>query len=71
MQTYLNSEVITSNPFADRVPPNVIDGKCNYRLVGETTRDATDLFVLIWKIDIVVSYTVVAAFHGSQSYYGT
>ena len=50
---------------------DVIDANGNYRNIGTTTSDASGMFTFSWKPDIEGSYTVVATFHGSQSYYGT
>jgi hypothetical protein len=61
----------SSNTTGVPVSIDVIDANGNYRHVGDTTSDASGLFTFTWKPDIVGSYTVVATFHGSQSYYGT
>jgi hypothetical protein len=50
---------------------DVVDANGNYRNIGSTTSDASGLFTFNWKPDIDGPYTVVATFHGSQSYYGT
>ena len=47
----------------------VIDANNNYRQIGSTTSDASGLFTLNWKPDIAGSYTVIAIFAGSESYY--
>jgi len=48
---------------------NVVDSNGNYRNIGSTTSDANGVFSLTWNPDISGSYTVIASFAGSQSYY--
>ena len=48
---------------------DVIDSNGNYRHIGDTTSDASGKFNLAWAPDISGSYTVIANFAGSQSYY--
>jgi hypothetical protein len=47
----------------------VIDNNNNYRQIGSTTSDASGMFTFNWTPDIAGSYTVVAIFAGSESYY--
>ncbi len=47
----------------------VIDQNGNYRQIGQTTSDSMGMFSLTWTPDIEGSYTVVASFGGSESYY--
>jgi hypothetical protein len=48
---------------------NVVDSNGNYREIGATTSDASGMFTFNWTPDIPGSYTVVAIFAGSESYY--
>ncbi len=48
---------------------SVIDSNGNYRTIGTTTSDASGMFTLSWAPDIPGSYTVIANFAGSNSYY--
>lgn len=50
---------------------DVVDSNGNYRHIGDVTSDASGMFTLSYKPDIEGSYTVIATFHGSNSYYGT
>ncbi len=50
---------------------DVIDSNGNYRNIGSTTSDASGKFSYAWTPDIVGHYTVVASFHGSESYYAS
>jgi outer membrane protein assembly factor BamB len=48
---------------------SVIDANGNYRTIGSATSDASGMFTYTWKPDIEGSYTVIATFTGSESYY--
>ena len=48
---------------------SVIDSNGNSRNIGMVTSDASGMFTLTWTPDIEGSYTVVANFAGSNSYY--
>jgi hypothetical protein len=50
---------------------NVIDSNGNYRTIGTTTSDSSGMFTYAWAPDIEGSYTVIATFAGSTSYYGS
>ncbi len=50
---------------------DVIDSNGNFRNIGTTTSDANGKFALTWTPDITGDYTVVASFHGSESYYAS
>jgi hypothetical protein len=50
---------------------SVIDANGNYRTVGAATTDSSGMFTCAWAPDIEGSYTVVASFAGSNSYYGS
>jgi len=48
---------------------NVIDSNGNFRPIGTTTSDASGFYSFAWQPDIAGSYTVIANFQGSQSYW--
>jgi hypothetical protein len=50
---------------------DVVDSNGNYRNIGTATSDSSGAFSFNWTPDITGSYTVIATFAGSQSYYGT
>ena len=60
-----------SNATGVPVSIDVIDSNGNYRNIGTTTSDVSGMYTLTWKPDIAGTYTVVASFHGSQSYYSS
>lgn len=51
------------------VSVNVVDSNGNYRNIGTVTSDSNGAFSYTWKPDIDGSYTVIASFAGSESYY--
>jgi hypothetical protein len=48
---------------------SVIDSNNNTRQIGSTTSDSSGMFTFAWASDITGSYTVIASFAGSNSYY--
>jgi hypothetical protein len=48
---------------------DVIDSNGNFRNIGNATSDSNGKFVFSWTPDITGSYTVIATFAGSKSYY--
>jgi hypothetical protein len=48
---------------------SVIDSNGNQRVIGTTTSDSSGIYTLTWKPDIPGSYTVIANFAGSSSYW--
>ena len=50
---------------------SVIDSNGNYRTIGTTSTDSSGMFTYAWAPDIEGSYTVIATFSGSNSYYGS
>jgi|WetSurMetagenome_2_1015567.scaffolds.fasta_scaffold38596_1 outer membrane protein assembly factor BamB len=50
---------------------DVLDSNGNYRTIGTATSDASGFFSLDWTPDIPGHYTVIATFHGSESYYSS
>jgi hypothetical protein len=48
---------------------DVIDSNGNYRNIGTTTSDTSGTFSFNWTPDIPGSYTVIATFAGSESYW--
>lgn len=58
-----------SNATGVPVSIDVIDSNNNYRNIGTTTSDKNGKFALAWTPDIEGTYTVIATFAGSESYY--
>jgi hypothetical protein len=52
-----------------QVTIDVFDSNGNYRNIGTATTDATGMYSLSWKPDIVGNFTVVATFHGTNGYW--
>jgi hypothetical protein len=50
---------------------DIIDSNGNYRNIGTTTSDSSGMFSFNWTPDISGSYTVIAKFAGSNSYWPT
>jgi hypothetical protein len=50
---------------------SVIDSNGNSRQIGSTTSDGSGMFTFNWTPDISGSYTVIASFAGSESYYSS
>jgi len=50
---------------------SVIDSNGNYRPIGTVTSDSSGMFTYAWAPDIPGSYTLIATFAGSNSYYGS
>jgi hypothetical protein len=50
---------------------SVIDSNGNPRQIGTTTTDSSGTFGFTWTPDIPGSYTVIATFLGSNSYWGS
>ena len=48
---------------------SVLDANNNYREIGKTTSDSDGFYRLLWKPDIPGTYTVIASFAGSESYW--
>jgi outer membrane protein assembly factor BamB len=48
---------------------DVVDNNGNFRNIGTTTSDANGVFSYTWTPDISGSYSVIATFTGSESYY--
>ncbi len=62
---------IPTNTTGVPVTLSVIDSNGNYRQIGTTTTDSSGMFTYSWAPDIPGSYTVIATFAGSNSYYGS
>jgi hypothetical protein len=52
-----------------QVTVDVLDSNGNYRNIGSAMTDATGMYTLSWKPDIVGNFTVVATFHGTNGYW--
>lgn len=48
---------------------DVIDANGNYRNIGTATSDSSGMFSFTWQPDIEGTYTVIATFAGSESYW--
>ncbi len=48
---------------------DVIDANGNYRNIGATNSDSSGMFTFTWKPDIEGTYTVIATFAGTKSYW--
>ena len=48
---------------------DVIDSNGNFRNIGTATSNANGVFSFTWTPDIEGTYTVIATFAGSESYY--
>lgn len=58
-----------TNTIGVPVSIDVVDANGNFRNIGKTTSDANGVFSFTWKPDIDGSYSVIATFAGSESYY--
>jgi hypothetical protein len=58
-----------SNTTGVSVTISVVDANGNFRTIGTPTSDSNGMFTFTWTPDIQGSYTVIASFAGSQSYY--
>ena len=50
---------------------DVLDSNGNYRNIGTATSDLSGKFSFTWTPDIPGDFTVIASFHGSESYYSS
>jgi outer membrane protein assembly factor BamB len=50
---------------------SVVDSNGNYRIIGSATTDINGNFNYMWTPDIPGTYTIVATFAGSKSYYSS
>ncbi len=50
---------------------DVLDSNGNYRNIGIATSDLSGKFSFTWTPDIPGDFTVIASFHGSESYYSS
>ncbi len=50
---------------------SVVDSNGNYRIIGNATTDINGNFNYMWTPDITGTYTIVASFGGSESYYSS
>ena len=48
---------------------SVVDANGNYRDIGTATSDQSGMYSFTWKPDIEGTYTVIATFQGSESYW--
>ena len=59
---------IPTNASGVTVTLDVVDANGNYRNIGSATTDISGTFGYTWTPDIPGQYTVIASFHGSNSY---
>lgn len=71
MEYVYQQQVLPSNTTGVTVTLSVLDANNNFRTIGTTTSDASGHYSFTWKPDIPGDYKVVAAFSGSNSYYGS
>jgi hypothetical protein len=69
MEYVYQQQSCPTNVTGVQVTINVLDSNGNYRTIGTTTSDGSGMFTFNWIPDIPGSYTVVADFAGTQSYY--
>ena len=69
MEYLYSQQPMPTNATGVPVSIDVLDSNGNYRNIGTTTTDTSGTFNFAWKPDIPGSYTVIATFHGSESYY--
>jgi hypothetical protein len=58
-----------SNTTGVPVTLSVVDANGNFRTIGTPTSDSSGMFTYSWTPDIQGSYTVIASFAGSESYW--
>jgi hypothetical protein len=71
MESVYQQQVMPNNITGVDVTLSVIDSNNNFRDIGTTHSDASGTFAYTWTPDISGSYTVIATFAGSNSYYGS
>jgi outer membrane protein assembly factor BamB len=71
MEYIYQQQPFPSNATGVPVTIDVLDSNGNYRTIGTATSDASGFFSLDWTPDIPGHYTVIATFHGSESYYSS
>jgi hypothetical protein len=69
MQYVYEQQPMPTNVIGVPVTISVIDSNNNTRTIGTVTSDSSGMFTLSWTPDISGSYTVIATFAGSNSYY--
>jgi hypothetical protein len=71
MEYVYQQQPFPSNATGVPVTVDVLDSNGNYRNIGTTTSDVSGKFSFTWKPDIPGDYTIIATFHGSESYYSS
>ncbi len=69
METVYMQQPMANNITGVLVTLSVVDANGNYRTIGTTTSNVYGTYSLNWTPDISGSYTVIANFAGSKSYY--
>ena len=71
MEYVYQQQLLPSNTTGVPVTLSVIDANNNYRTIATTTSGASGDYSVTWTPDIPGNYTLIAAFSGSNSYYGS
>ena len=71
MEYVYEQQPMPTNVTGVPVTLSVIDQNGNHRPIGTATTDASGTFSYTWTPDIPGSYTLIATFAGTQSYYGS
>ena len=71
MEAVYEQQPMPTNTTGVPVTLTVIDSNGNHRTIGTTTTDASGMYSYTWTPDIPGSYTLIATFAGTQSYYGS
>jgi len=71
MDYLYQQQPLPTNTTGVKVTIDVIDANGNYRNIGTATTDTSGTYRLSWKPDIPGDFTVIATFHGSESYYSS
>ncbi len=69
MESVYEQQPMPTNITGVQITLSVIDSNGNYRQIGTTTSTIYGTYSLTWTPDISGSYTVIANFAGTQSYY--
>ncbi len=69
MEHVYQQQPMLANTTGVPISISVVDANGNYRTIGSTTSTVYGTYSLTWTPDISGSYTVIANFAGTQSYY--
>jgi uncharacterized protein GlcG (DUF336 family) len=71
MESVYEQQPMPTNVTGVPVTLSVLDSNGNYRTIGTTRSDGSGTYAFTWTPDIPGSFTVVATFAGSNSYYAS